>query len=177
MFLPIRYAPSGPPISNPEGGEPVPGIGFPLRFSDAQASTGLLVLTASQQPIPDVLGDFALAIENPAPDKRYRARMLTTFNTSAASRLSFGAEWQVDGAGWTPIPSGDFFIVDQAAAAANSTALEYATLLTLGAALPSPVLPGSALLEVRFTASVNTGGGGAGALSGPKIWGELLETL
>lgn len=175
MALPLRYSPSGPAISNPDGGEAVPGEGFQLRLADNRASAGALVLDGTNQPMPGPGTDeFVVALANPKPGLRYAAHVVAVLASASAavSKFTLGAQWRVDGGAWAQ--SSHFYTYQNDAATASSLVCVFDTSLLLGSALVSPVLAASALLEVQFTARVDTG---TGILAGDTLYARMIETL
>jgi hypothetical protein len=174
-MLPIRYSASGPIITNDDGGEATPGEGFQLRLADNQASAGALVLDGTNQPVPGSGGsEFAVALANPKPGRRYAANLTIVLANNSAASAAFvvGAQWRVDGGAWVQSP--DFFSYSQNSATIASMCCVFDTRLRLGSALVAPVLDASALLEVQFTARVSAG---TGIQAGQTVYARLIETL
>lgn len=109
MTQAIRLSPSGPNISNANGGELTPGTGMMLRL--AEASTTLN--GAGQIPTaPTVLGTtlgssqgLGLALNNPDPNLNYRASVLCEVangSTNVPGEVQLFLETSVDGGtSWT----------------------------------------------------------------------------
>lgn len=70
----IRLSPSGPAITNEEGGMAEPGPGFQLRLSEAAGSTAMAALTTAYAAVTDIDGDpFEVELLSPTADHRYKA--------------------------------------------------------------------------------------------------------
>lgn len=177
IALPIRYSPSGPIIENGDGGQAVPGEGFTLRIVDALATAGSLTFSGTMQAIPKSGPEtFALGLANPKAGLRYHAECLVPVaNTDSASAVvELGSQWRVDGGAWGQLAPAQRFELKNVTASGQSNLMLFRSLLTLGSALPSPVLVSSVLLEVQFTARVAPG---AAVLGVGDLVGRLVETL
>jgi hypothetical protein len=175
MSLPIRYSPSGPIISNNDGGEAVPGPGFTLRIVDRAVTAGALVFSGSSQVIPETGPvDFILEMLNPRPGLRYYAQLLIMLqNGAAAATWSMSSQWSVDNGAFGANHSPRTF--NQAATAATSIQCTYLSVLTLGSALPSvPVAENSTSLRAQFVGSVSVGGI---SITPCTLVGRIVETL
>jgi len=173
--LPIRYSPSGPIISNDDGGDAVPGPGFTLRIVDKQLTAGSLTFSGSTQAIPATgPSDFILAITNPKPGLRYGCELLVCAQNvgGAGANWGIGCQYRVDGGAFSPEPELVRFAQTQATSVSGQ--MKFQSLFRLGKDLQAPVLDASTLLEVQFTAIVTAG---AAALTSGTLAARLYETL
>lgn len=177
MSLPIRYSPSGPIIDNGEGGEAVPGMGFQLRCVDLLDTAGALTFSASDQVIPGDSGSFIIEITDPKPGLRYAAQLFFDAESIGAAGydLDVCAFWSVDGGVFAKNALLQENRFRQSAAIVASSPAAYNSPLTLGSALPAPVLTGSTSLRVEFGAKVSSGAGSISLAS--TVFGRLVETF
>jgi hypothetical protein len=173
--LPIRYSPSGPIIGNDDGGEATPGPGFTLRIADRQNTAGALVFSGVAQAIPATgPSDFITSLTNPKPGLRYGAELLVCVQNTggAVATVAIGAQYRIDAGAWVDEPR--VMRYSQVLAADATMPLKFQTLFTLGQDLAAPVLDGSLLIDVQFTALVTVG---AASLANCTLAARLYETL
>lgn len=151
--LPIRYASAGPVIGNAEGGEAVPGQGFQLRMAELADSQGTLTLSSTLTDVPVVNAPTVLqaTLANPKPNRRYRATCIVMLESTADLLQGIGGRfsWQVDAGAFAGAGAGFGGKVGAAGVTACAGQFQFESILTLGSALPSPVLNTSTSLTVR----------------------------
>ena len=174
----IRIAPSGAPVENPEGGEALPGEGFPLRLAEA-------AFTLNDQPVPDAYAALeedggaacVVSLDNPSPLKRYRfygkwevdslAGGLVLISTRIMIGYDFGVPVAVD--------SNDLQLGD-----AQSRACWLLVPPTLGSVIPGAPVPAAATsmqLYIYIRAGTALRAETASNESGPTGMLSILETL
>lgn len=178
----IRLAPSGPPITNDEGGSAVPGNGFQLRLAEAAGSTAMAALTDVYQDITDIGGlPYEVSLAAPDPNKRYKFNFHCDVNEVAAAEQSllFRVVAAYDGATFSNQLAENSQIIN----ADDSRKMAIDVPMQLGSALgfpaQAPLPAGAPSITCRVQARVlNTGtavipnGGDNGT-----IWLSLAELL
>jgi hypothetical protein len=174
MFFTIRLSPSGPPLTNDDGGMANPGPGFQLRAEDALDSSGVLALTGTFQQIPTTTGLIEVSLANPDPALRYSAELICVVqNTGAAvATWQIASSWRVDAGAF--VDSTHVFGYQQVSATNESMCCKYTSPLTAGGLLSAPVLGASTLLTARFVARTTIG---AAAMAGNTLFARIIETL
>lgn len=170
MSLPIRYSPSGSPISNSNGGPLLPGSGMRLRLTEANSTMGGSLAIPAAPTIISAAGfldtsAIVLTLDLPKAGNKYRANLsLDVLNTSTGA-LEAQAVLYLD----TSVDGGSNYInqvkvVHVAASNASGKNTRSASIylpLTLGSVLgvvdgPTP----TANLKIRARAAMPLGTAG-----------------
>lgn len=178
----IRLSPSGPPITNDDGGEATPGDGFQLRLAESAGSTTMAALTDSYQDITDIGGDpFQLIMTGCQPTKKYKFNFHCDVDqpTGAAAAVQFQVVASYDGGATFPNIWGENshqLLADEERRAGIDVGL------VPGASIGFPILapiPAGATVIVRVQAKATQTGTAQipnGGNSG-NIWLSLAELL
>lgn len=179
----LRLSPSGPPVTNAEGGDAIPGPGMQLRLAEAAGSTTMAAFTASYQNIVDADGDpFEVELSAPVANLRYRFNFHCDVDepTGNADAVQFRVVASYDdGATFTNV-----WAENSHALLANlerHCAIDVPITLgsALGATTPTPIPANTPNVKVRVQGKATTNGRAQipnGGQSG-TIWLSLAELL
>lgn len=169
----LRIPPSGPPVTNTNGGQAIPGDGFPLRMLEQSDLSSSGNLSDSFADITlDGGGTLELAFSAPDPNRRYRAEMAVEVASlgAGADQLELRMRADYDGGGFSTITPNQPFVLPDSARV-------YAWLhlpLTLGSGLLAAMPAGTQL--VTFRPQARTGTAARGTFTPSLIHFQIQET-
>lgn len=178
----IRLSPSGPPITNDEGGLAEPGPGLQLRLSETNCSTGMAALTDAYQTVVDLAGDpVEVSLDLPDPNKRYKVNFHCDVDqvTGAESTVQLKLIAAYDGSTFSHQLGENTHMVQSNVE--RSVAIDVAMVLgsELGFPVLAPLPAASPSIKVRVQAKAGVTGTvqiPSGGSSG-NIWLSLAEML
>lgn len=152
----IRLSPSGPPITNEEGGGAEPGPGFQLRLDEDGGSTGMAALGTSFVDITDLAGNpIEVELDNPSPDKRYKVNFHCEAQNVGGAPSNLELQLMLSYNGGAFVALGDN---ERAVLTGQTTAAVIDMPMVLGSAIqnpstgPLPVPAGATSMRIRCQA-------------------------